>query len=109
MKTGNRNRLIIIERAGPDIDDGYTTKPGEFAEYARAFAEVIFSTGSERREAAQEQASAAATFRVLDNPLTRAVTVKDRISFDGSTWDIQSAVPSKALNDHREITATRSV
>jgi hypothetical protein len=67
----------------------------------------VFGTGQERREAAQESASAAATFRVLGNAVTEGVTVKDRIQFDGSAWDIISNVPIGRPGEGREITAMR--
>ncbi len=75
-------------------------------EAGEAFAEVKFGTGAERREAAQESASAPATFRVLRTDLTAVVTPKDRIVFDSSYWDITSAVPL-GFNEGVEITAVR--
>lgn len=106
MRSGPRNRLITIERATTTIDD-YGGEVSTWEAYAEAYAEVRFGTGQERREAAQESATAAATFRVLDNPQTRAVTTRDRIQFDGAAWDITSNVPL-GLNEGREITATRA-
>jgi hypothetical protein len=40
-------------------------------------AEVLFGAGQERREAAQQQGSAPATFRVRTSPLTCGVTLKE--------------------------------
>jgi head-tail adaptor len=108
MAAGRRNKLIRIDRSGPEVDDGYTKRPGEWAPFASEWAEVRFGTSSERREAAQEQASVSATFAVLDNDKTRAVTPKDRIHFDGGNWDIQSNVHGRQAGE-REMTATRNV
>jgi SPP1 family predicted phage head-tail adaptor len=107
MKSGPRNRLITIQRATVVTDDFGGETP-TWAAWTTAWAEVLFGTGSERREAAQEYGSAAATFRVLHNTKTAAVKVTDRIVFDGSNWDVVGNVPSRALNDGREITAIRA-
>lgn len=106
MKAGPRDRKVIIERATVTTDE-YGGTTSTWATYATAFAQVIFGTGAERREAAQESATAPATFRVLATAKTRAVTVKDRINFDGSFWDIVSSVPLD--RDGVEITAIRAV
>lgn len=106
MRAGQRNRRITIERA-TFTRNALNEKVETWISYADAFAEVIFGTGQERREAAQESATAAATFRVLDTQLTRVVTTRDRISFDGTYWDITSVVPL-GFNEGREITAVRA-
>lgn len=102
---GSRDRLIVIERAGLPVEDGYTTNPGEFAEFTRAWAKVLFGTGQERREAAQERASVSATFNVRWTPKLAQVGPADRINWQG-IWDIASAIP---VGRNREIhfTATR--
>lgn len=109
MTAGRRNRKIVIQKAGAPVDDGYNTVPGGWADFATVFAEVRFSKGSERRAAAQEQASAAATFLVLETPAMQQVSVADRIVFDGANWDIVSAIPSQRLGRHREIDAVRAL
>jgi len=90
MDAGRRDRLITFQRQGAGTDDGYTTQPGAFADYAQAWARVRFGTGQERREAAQERVSMAATFECLWNPTLNAVLETDRIVFDGANWDIVS-------------------
>lgn len=105
----NRPHLIIIERAGAPVDDGYNTVPGGWAEFAREYAAVTFGRGTERRAAAQEQASAAATFHVLSNPKTRDVSVTDRIVFDGGAWDVIGNIPSKKFNEGRDLDAIRAL
>lgn len=101
----DRPHLITIQRAGPDIDDGYTTIPGEYAEWCKAWAAIYYGTGSEQRQAAQESAHQAASFEVLANSKTRAVSVTDRIVFDGE-WDIISVIPIDR-NSGIRITAVR--
>lgn len=106
--TGQRNRLITVERRTVTEDD----YGGEIETWGIAFqewADVRFSKGTERRQAAQEGSQAAATFIVLDNDRTRTISVTDRIRFDGAEWDIVSAIPSRVFNAEREIEAVRTL
>lgn len=103
-----RNYLVTFERTGTPTDDGYNTVPGAWDTYCTEWADVRFSKGSERREAAQENASAPATFIVLSNDKTRTISVTDRISYDGGYWDIISNISSRQFNEHREIEAVRA-
>lgn len=104
MKSGPRDDLITIERdtgtgenAFGEITEGWTT-------HTSAWAEVIYGKGSERRASATEGADQPATFRVLAEPETVSVTVKDRISFNG-IWDITNVSPLD--RDAVEYTAIR--
>lgn len=103
----NRPHKIEIQRAGPPVDDGYTTTPGDWALWCQEYAAVYFGTGTEQRQAAQEQAAQAASFEVLSNAKTRAVSVGDRVVFDGGTWDI-TAHNDLGLNEGVRITAVRA-
>lgn len=107
MKAGPRDKLIQFYRTGTPTDDGYTTQPGSLALLGSAYAEVLFGTGQERREAAQESASVAATFRVLANPLTSSLVPTDVIRFQAADWDISSSVPGRDRSEW-QVTATRS-
>ncbi|AHE55906.1 phage head closure protein [Sphingomonas sanxanigenens] len=105
---GARDRRVRFERSVITEDDfGGAVRTWELL--CMAWAHVRFSAGAERRDAAQEGASAAATFVVPHNPRTRDISVNDRIQFDGSAWDIVSNIPSRELNALREIEAVRSV
>ncbi len=103
----NRPHRIIIERAGTPTDDGYTTTPGEWAEWCQEYAAIYYGTGTEQRQAAQEQAAQSASFEVLSNDKTRAVSVGDRIVYAGGNWDI-TAHNDLGLNDGVRITAVRA-
>lgn len=103
-----RNHRITIERRTVVVDD-YGGEVETWAPFADEYAAVRFSAGNERRAAAQERASAAATFVVLSNERTRQVSVTDRILFDGSVWDVTSSIPSREFNAEREIEAIRAV
>lgn len=102
----DRPHLITIERAGPDIDDGYTTVPGAWEEWCREWAAIYYGTGTEQRQAAQESASQAASFEVPANSKTRAVSVTDRIVWDGGEWDITANIEIDR-GAGRRITAVR--
>lgn len=89
---GKRDRKIAIERASVTTDD-YGTEVSTWSAWCSPFAAVRYGTSAERREAAVEVGSQAATFRVLATTKTKAVTKGDRISFDGSAWDIEGIAP----------------
>lgn len=103
----NRPHKIEIQRAGPPVDDGYTTTPGDWSLWCQEFAAIYYGTGTEQRQAAQEQASQSATFEVLSNAKTRAVSVGDRVVFDGGTWDI-TAHNDLGFHDGVRITTVRA-
>lgn len=105
MKAGPRNRKLVFQRKTVIIDD-YGEEIATWTDYAIVWAGVIWGTGAERREAAQLSASQPATFRVLADSETLALSVEDRISFAGGLWNITSVVPL-GLNEGLEVTAVR--
>jgi SPP1 family predicted phage head-tail adaptor len=105
--TGKRIHRIAIERATTTTDD-YGGEIEAWATHTEAFAEVLFGSGQERREAAQESAAQTATFIVPWTPKLGAVTVKDHILAMGGTWDITSSV-TIGQNKEQHITGVRSV
>lgn len=56
-------------------------------------ARVRFGTAQEKREAAQEGGVQSATFECVRSAALNAVTLKHRIGFDGSQWDIVERAP----------------
>lgn len=108
MTASRRNRLIRIER-NEVTEDAFGGEIFTWGFLTKEWAQVIFAKGSERREAAQERASAAATFIILANPVTNGISAQHRIVFDGSNWDITSNIPSRQFNAEREIEAVRAV
>lgn len=105
MDPGQRPTLITIQRGTPTGDD-YGGETISWATLTTAYARIRYGTGQERREAAQENASQAATFECEWSATLAGVIVTDRISFDGDFWDITSKAPL----GHKEIhfTAIRS-
>ena len=105
MTGRRRDPLITLARVSITKNEHDEEVEG-FAPVGTEWANVIYGKGSERRQAAMEQASQPATFYVDDNALTRSITTADRIELDGQ-WDIEGNVPS--LNRvEREITAVRN-
>jgi head-tail adaptor len=106
MRAGTLRDLIIIERPTISADD-YGGEVKTWAVYCQRAAAVIYGRADERRAAAQESASLAATFRIRSDPATDKIAVTDRLVFGGSIWDISSNVPLG--RDGRDITAIRAV
>lgn len=101
---GRRDGLVIFERATVGRSGLGVETEVPWTELCRAMARVLYGTGQERRDAAAQGSSQAATFRVLSNPDTRGVTTKDRISFAGLVWNITGWAP---IGSHEiEFTAT---
>jgi SPP1 family predicted phage head-tail adaptor len=101
----NRPHLITFQRSITTTDD-YGGQVATWTTLCRAYASVSFGTGQERREAAQESASAPATFRVLYNGSTANLRPTDRIQYLGSAWDITS-IAMLGLNEGVEVVAIR--
>lgn len=108
MTAGRRRDLITIQRATVVIDD-HGGEVQKWCTYAKEWAAVFYGRGDERRQAAMEQGSQPATFRVLANEKTVAVTLKDRIEHTGSTWDIVGIVPDTPKRGEIEFTAVRAL
>jgi len=106
VSAGGRHTLVTFERGTATTDD-YGGETLTWGQVAQAWARVTYGTGAERRQAAQEQAEQAATIMALWTPTLAAVAVKDRITFNGASWDITSVAPI-GLNTEIHFTATRS-
>lgn len=89
MTMRRRGDLVTFERATVTQDD-YGEEVETWATLTQEKALIFYGRGDERRQAAMEQGEQAASFEVPSNTNTRSVTLKDRISFDGSLWDIES-------------------
>lgn len=107
MNTGKMDQRITIERA-TTLADTFGTPVPSWSAYLSCWAEVRYGTGQERREAAQQVASAPATFRIRYSVAAAGIAEIDRIAHRGATWDIKSVV-ELGRNEGIEITATRSL
>lgn len=102
MTAGRRDNLITIQRGTPTTDN-YGEETLTWANLATAWAAVFYGKGDERRQAAMEQGRQPATFQVLSNSVTRAVSLEDRIVHNGMNWDIEGIAPMDRA--HIEFTA----
>lgn len=105
MTAGRRDQLISLERATVE-QDSYGEEVSTWAEIGTEFAAVYYGRGDERRQAAMEQGSQAATFKLLSNTLTRSLTLTDRIVHEGANYDIEGIAPME--RGYIEITAVRA-
>lgn len=105
VSRGEFDRLITIQRAAVTADD-YGGEVSVWAAVEQAWAKVRFGLAGEQRNAAQEGGLQAATFEVVPTAALLAVTLKDRIQFDGSDWDITEKAPLE--RKRLRFTATRS-
>jgi head-tail adaptor len=101
-----RTELIVFERATA-TENEYGEEVQTWAEYVQRRARVRFGTAQEKREAAQEGGVQSATFECVRSAELDAVTLKDRISYLGSSWDITEVAPLDRATVR--FTATRTV
>jgi head-tail adaptor len=103
---GERTELIVFERATP-TENEHGGQTLVWATYATRRVRVRFGTSQEKREAAQEGGVQAASFECERSSTLDAVTLKDRISYLGSSWDLTETAPL----DRKTIrfTATRTL
>lgn len=107
IPAGDRTTLVTFERASVSSDD-YGGETLTWASIERAWAKVLYGPGSERRQAAQEGADQAVTIMVNWTPALADVVPKDRASFDGFAWDINSPPARVGMNDELHFTAVRT-
>lgn len=105
MIRGAFDRLVMVQRATVTTDD-YGAEIPTWADVEQAWARVRFGLASEKRLAAQESGTQTATFEMIPTSALLAVTLKDRLLFDGSEWDIVEVAPLE--RNQLRFTATRS-
>lgn len=106
MTAGKRDRLITLQSYTATQDD-YGGEVQAWTDLGQEWAQVVYGNGVEQRQAAMEGGELPASFLVPDNAMTRAVQVKDRISFDEGLWDISENKPANQPGE-RVLTAKRA-
>lgn len=91
-RAGQRSELIVFERATMTTDDDGIESPA-WATYVTRRAHVRFGSAQEKREAAQEAGTQTATFECVRSAALDAVSLRDRILYLGSAWDINEVAP----------------
>lgn len=91
MPAGKFDRRIVVQALSV-TEDTFGGVVNGWATLATVWAQYLPGTGGERRvAAAQEQGQMPATFNIRYSSATSAIKPQShRISFDGSTWDIES-------------------
>jgi head-tail adaptor len=111
IPAGERTTLVTFERGTP-VGDDYTDEKSidwnDLQLEVTVMAKVLYGTGEERRQAAQEGATQAATIMVNWTPTLAGVVAKDRATFHAVAWDIDSAPARVGLNDELHFTVRRS-
>jgi head-tail adaptor len=107
MTAGRRDQLVTLQ-AYTTTQDEYGEEVQTWADSGAEWAAVFYGKGDERRQAAMEQGEQAATFQMLSNTQTRALTVTDRIVLGGVNWDIRGIAPETPKRGLIEFAATRS-
>lgn len=88
MFAGKRNRRIVIQRATTTQDAGSGENVETWATLATEFAEMMPLSDSERLKAAEISAEISVRFRLAWKSSLSTVNPKDRLTFDGRTFDI---------------------
>lgn len=88
MTTARKRTALITFQRGTASSDEYGGETLTWATLSQEWAAVFYGRGSERRQAAQEQASQVATFQVPSSTNTRDIRPKDRIVHLSQNWDI---------------------
>lgn len=107
MKSGELTTKVVFEQAQPSQDQ-YGGEALAWDGAIPAWAKVLYGTGQERRQAAQESAEQTATVIVRHSVSLASLDPKDRVSFGGGAWDIVSIVPI-GINDELHFTVKRAV
>lgn len=90
MEAGKLDRRVTIERRGAPVDTGMTKKPGPWAYLADRAAEVIYSRGRETLANQGVEAELPVAFRVRFDSVTKTITVRDRLIYEGKPFDLKS-------------------
>lgn len=104
MLAGPRNRRVVIQRATVTQDPGSGENVETWATLATEWAEMTPLSDSERVKAAEVSAEITTRFRVAWKSSLSTINPKDRLTFDGKTWDIWG-VKEIGFREGLEITA----
>lgn len=105
MQGGKLDRRVTVQ-SFTESENALGEPEKTWVDAQALWASVSYGTGQERRQAAQEQSALTATFFVRSSAFTRAITPSaHRLTYDGLTWDIESAAPSVKRGEHIQLTA----
>jgi head-tail adaptor len=99
---GERFHLVALQRAVVTSND-YGDELRNWSNFGTAYAAVLYGDGQERRQAAQENATQAATFNFDWNPTVAGIRPTDRLFCFDTHWDVASAV---VIRGNKEVHVT---
>lgn len=85
LRSGRRDREIVVQRNGGNTKDSIGFPQASWAEFWSGWAEYIPMNGAELLKSKREVGVQLAKFVTL---YISGVTEKDRVVYDGQNWDI---------------------
>lgn len=96
MATSSDRKWLIDFLAANETTNEYNEKVEDWASpntLVSRRARVVFGTAQEQRSAAKETGFQTASFICVRSADLDAITLKNRIGFDGSQWDLSEKAP----------------
>jgi SPP1 family predicted phage head-tail adaptor len=106
MRAGDLDRRITIQRAAVSHDE-FNGAVETWQNLGTVAAERRDMTNREMMAAQQIGAALQSHFTVRSSALTRTITPKDRLSYDGAVWNIEGVREMPGKDWYLTITATR--
>lgn len=105
---GSLDRRITIQRSTSGARDGYGQPAITWADLATVWARRMDVSDGEKVTAGQRESARLSRFVVRSSTTTKAVTAKDRLSYDGATWNVLGIKETgDGRNRYLELTAVR--
>lgn len=109
LRAGNLDRVIRIEERQIVDEDASGTEIAGWVFAKKRWARILYGTGQERRQAAQESATQPATIIMRYDSYTALMkSDQHRLFFDDVNWDIEGIVKIQRQGEV-SITATARV
>lgn len=94
MRAGPLKHRVAILRQGLPVDNGVTTKPGEWKRIGTRKADMIRGRGREVVQAEGRDPEYPVTFTLRSDTLTRSITEQDRLQYGARVYHLSSALPN---------------
>lgn len=95
MRAGPLKYRVAILRQGLPVDNGITTKPGEWSSIGTRKASMVRARGREVVQAEGRDPEYPVTFTMRADSFTRSITEQDRIEFRGRAYHLSSVLPNE--------------
>lgn len=108
IKPGRLDRRVTIQRRGASVHDGYSNKPGAWADVATRWTSIKPARGGEPVEAEGLSGLAVMSFWMRWDSVTSAITERDALVHDGARFEIVAPPMEVGRREGVEIFARRS-